>query len=382
MRVAGLISGTSADGIDVAVVEIRGAGRRTRLRLEAFRTVSYPARIRQAILAASNARAISTAEISQLNFLVGELFARALLKTCRGRKPDLVGTHGQTIYHQGLPGPCHGFRVSSTFQIGEPAVIAERAGVTTVGDFRTADMAAGGEGAPLVPFLDYLLFRHPRRTRVGLNLGGIANVTVIPAGAGPEDVMAFDTGPGNMVIDALVAHFSRGRSHFDCGGRIAARGAIDVGLFNEWTSHPYFNRRPPKSCGREEFGESFVELGIAARRRALEPADVIATATAVTAHSIAEAYRKFLPQRARKPVVDEIIVCGGGVFNRTLMRELQRRLSTTRVRSIAEFGIAAQAKEGLSFAMLACACVDGVPDNLIAVTGAQRAVVLGQIISP
>ena len=272
LRVAGLISGTSMDGIHVAIVRIRGAGSRTRMRLETFRTVPYPARVRRALLASCNAKQIPVAEISQLNFLVGELFSRAVEKTCaKARIPlrslDLIGSHGQTIYHHGRAGNAHGFRVASTLQIGEPAIIAERIGVPTVADFRTADMAAGGTGAPLAPFLDYLLYRHPQRGRAALNIGGIANVTLIPPGAAPADVVALDTGPGNMVLNALVEHFTGGRRHFDRDGQVAARGRVRQALLRRLLRHPFFRQPAPRTAGREEFGREV--CGHAAPREAV-----------------------------------------------------------------------------------------------------------------
>ena len=259
LRVAGLISGTSMDGIDVAIVRIRGVGPRIRLHLEAFRRVSYPALVRRALLDSCNARQTSVAEISQLNFLVGELFGRAVEKTCAVaqiplRALDLIGSHGQTIYHQGRASNTHGFRLASTLQIGEPAMIAERTGVPTVADFRTADMAAGGMGAPLAPFLDYLIYRHPRRGRAALNIGGIANVTLMPPAASPGDVVALDTGPGNMVLDALVERFTGGRRRFDRGGQMAARGRVRQGLLRRLLRHPFFRQSPPRTAAARSSG--------------------------------------------------------------------------------------------------------------------------------
>jgi anhydro-N-acetylmuramic acid kinase len=353
-----MISGTSADGIDVALVEISG---RARLHVTKHGTVRYPRRVRQAILAASNATSISVAEISRLNFLIGELFAAALGKVCGRSKPDLIGSHGQTIFHQGRG------RGASTMQIGEPAVIAARCGVTTVGDFRVADMAVGGEGAPLVPFLDYLLCRDRRRTRVALNIGGISNITVIPVGAGPERVTAFDTGPGNMVMDALVERFTQGRRKYDRGGAWAARGIVDEGMLRKLMRDPYYRRRPPKSAGREQYGREFVESLL---KLGLSEEDSLATATALTADTIAQAIVQFKP--------DDLLVSGGGAHNHFLMRRLKAALPGVHFLRAEDFGIPGDAKEAVLFALLAYETFHRRPGNIPSATGAHRAV-LGKI---
>jgi anhydro-N-acetylmuramic acid kinase len=368
MLVAGLNSGTSANGIDCALVEISGRGWRTRVKLRAFASFDYPRRVRQAILDISDAPAVATSEFSQLNFLVGELFARALLETQRRarRRAALAGSHGQTIYHQGAPGPCHGFRVASTWQIGEPAVIAARAGLPVVADFRTADVAAGGQGAPLVPYLDYLLFRHPQRKRVALNIGGIANVTIIPAGAEPERVIAYDTGPGNMVVDALTHHFTHGRQWYDRGGRWAARGRVHGALLARLLRDRYFRLPPPKTAGREQFGRDYLA---ALLREELSPEDLLATATALTAESIARGAAG----------ADDLIAAGGGVGNRTLMQMIADRLPHTRILKADDFGIPSHAKECVLFALLAYETWHHRPSNIPSATGAAHPVILGKI---
>ncbi len=376
LRVAGLISGTSMDGIDVAIVRIHGAGSRIRLRLETFRTVPYPTRVRRALLASCNAKQISVAEISQLNFLVGELFSRAVEKTCaRARIPlrslELIGSHGQTIYHQGRAGNAHGFRGASTLQIGEPAIIAERTGVPTVGDFRTADMAAGGTGAPLAPFLDYLLYRHRQRGRAALNIGGIANVTLIPPGAAPADVVALDTGPGNMVLNALVEHFTGGRRHFDRDGQMAARGRVRQALLSRLLRHPFFRQPAPRTAGREEFGREFVARLL---REKLSLEDLLATATALTADSIAIAIRRFPPGP-----INDLVISGGGVHNRFLMERLAAALPI-RILAAEKFGIPGDAKEAVLFAVLAYHTLQKIPANLPSATGARHAAILGKLV--
>src|SRR3954447_23566007 len=265
MRVAGIMSGTSLDGIDVAVVELPA------IRMLKFLSVPYPAKIRERLLAVSNA-VTHTAEISRLNFEIAELYARAVK---RAGPVDLIGCHGQTIFHEGR---------SNTLQIGEPAVLAERTGATVVSNFRARDIAAGGQGAPLVPFVDYKLFRHPKRRRIALNIGGIANITVIPAGARPEEVLAFDTGPGNMVIDALAREASGGTLRYDRGGKIAATGEVDRALLNELLRDRYYRQKPPKSAGREQYGSEFVQR---MKRSGRSLPDLIATATVLTAATIA-----------------------------------------------------------------------------------------------
>jgi anhydro-N-acetylmuramic acid kinase len=365
--VAGIMSGTSLDGIDVAIVDIRGA----RVETVAFRSRPYPRKVRAEILGVSNAPT-HTAAISRLNFVLGELYAAAVIDTCRrARVPldsvKLIGCHGQTIYHEGRGAP------ASTLQIGEADVIAERTGIAVVSGFRTRDMAAGGTGAPLVPFVDYLLLRHARRGRVALNIGGIANITAIPAGAGPGDVVAFDTGPGNMVVDALAWEFTKGRLHFDRGGRIAARGHVNRSLLDALLRERYYSAKPPKTAGREQYGAEFVAR---LKESGAPLEDLIATATVFTAATIAAAIERFVrPQQS----VDELIVSGGGVHNPVIMAHLAALLPGTTVASSAAFGIDPDAKEAIAFAVLAHRTWTGKAGNLPGATGARRPVVLGKI---
>jgi anhydro-N-acetylmuramic acid kinase len=359
MIVAGIMSGTSLDGIDVAVVDIRGRGVRT---LE-FRTTPYPRRVREAILAVSDATC-RTAEISRLNFLLPRLYARALGPLLERHQAELIGCHGQTIYH----GPRD--RPPNTLQIGDGSVLAELTGVPVISDFRPRDLAAGGEGAPLVPFVDYRLFRNRRRGRVALNIGGIANITVIPAAASPSNVIAFDTGPGNIVIDALVRHFSGGRRSFDRAGTIASRGHVQRDLLDQLLADPYYRKPPPKSVGREQYGAGFVERLIATGLR-LE--DLVATATALTATTIALAVRRFAVR------ADDLIVSGGGAHNPQIMGLLAALLPESRVQTSAEYGIDPDAKEAVAFAVLAYESWRRRPSNLPSATGARGAVVLGKL---
>ena len=377
LRVAGLMSGTSLDGIDVAIVEISGRGWSKRIRTLAFHTVPYPEVVRQAILGVSNTTT-HTAVISRLNFLLGELYAEALRLTARRARIrldsiDLIGSHGQTIFHEGAPVEFLGRRIASTLQIGEAAVLAERTRIPVVADFRPRDIAAGGRGAPLVPYVDYMLFRHRKLGRVALNIGGIANITAIPPSGGPEDVIAFDTGPGNMVVDALGRRHTKGRWKYDRDGRLAARGHVNRELLDRLLADPYFRRPPPKSAGREQYGAEFVEQLL---QTGLPLLDLIATCTAFTAAAVAVGIERFV--RPRMPV-DELIVSGGGVHNRRMMAQLAAFLPDVNLATSTDYGVDADAKEAIAFAVLACESWRRRPANLPSATGARRAVVLGKI---
>lgn len=376
----GLMSGTSADGIDAVVAELSGGGRRLRARVRAHVHQPFRPALQRRILAACQQGTV--AELCELNFLLGEHFARAALRAVRRaqlRPADIVaiGSHGQTVHH--LPNA----RTPSTLQIGEAAVIAERTGIATIADFRVRDMAAGGQGAPLVPYADWALFTDERRPRIVQNLGGIGNLTFLPPRARLGDVMAFDTGPGNMVMDGLMTELTRGRQTFDRDGRWAARGQVSEELLAELMAHPFLQRRPPKTTGREEFGEAFLRrlLG-AARQRRLRPEDLLATATAFTAASVAAAYRRFvfprLTDRERGRL--QIILGGGGARNPTLRSMLAQRIGAGELLTHEDFGVANAAKEALAFAILAYETWRGKPGNVPPATGARRAVVLGKIV--
>jgi anhydro-N-acetylmuramic acid kinase len=333
--------------------------------------------VRDAILAVSNAHC-HTADISRLNFLLPELYAKTLRDLCRKHRidtgsVDLIGCHGQTIFHEDVPAPVAGRRVASTLQIGDGSVLAELTGITVVSDFRPRDMAAGGKGAPLVPFLDYALFRHRSRGRVALNLGGIANITAIPPRCSPRDVIAFDTGPANMVMDQLIGHATGGKQTYDRNGRMASQGRILPDLANRLLDDAYFSMKPPKSAGREQFGAAYVSNLLAT---GLPVADLVATSAYVTAAAVRLAVDRFVRTRQN---VDDLIVGGGGVHNRALMSLLVEMFPATRVVTTAGFGIDPDAKEAVAFALLAYQTHRARPSNIPSATGARRAVILGKI---
>jgi anhydro-N-acetylmuramic acid kinase len=389
--VAGVMSGTSADGVDVAVCRISPArvkGGTPVVKLLGHVGVAFPKPVRAAVLGAMDAEAISVAELAQLNWLLGEVYAEAveLAQTRVGVKVALVGCHGQTVYHQGAAEKYLGRALRATWQTGEAAVIAERLRVPVVSDFRPADIAAGGQGAPLVPMLDYCMFRSAKVSRVLQNLGGIGNLTAIPAGAGVDGVMAFDTGPGNMVIDECMRRLYE--REFDEGGAVAESGNVLTNVVEKVLKEEYFSALPPKSCGREQFGEAFVSRFIAMCRKAGgredRDEDVVATATALTAASIVDAYRRFIWGHVGQvaplsPV--EFVVAGGGTKNDVLMRMLRDGLEplSVKVRMMEELGVPAQAKEAVAFALLAWLSWNVLPGNVPTATGARRSVVLGKV---
>jgi anhydro-N-acetylmuramic acid kinase len=425
MLVLGLISGTSADAIEVALARISP----TRRELLNHTSVNFPPTLQKEILRVAEQQPISAGELSQLNFRLGEVFAEAVLTACRQfrispKKIALIGSHGQTIFHQGRPANYLGRPTASTLQIGEPAIIAARTGITTIADFRPADIALGGQGAPLVPYADYLLYRHPKLGRVCLNLGGIANITVIPANAKPSQVFAFDTGPANMLIDALVQHFTHGRQRFDKDARLARPGRFIPTLLNELMRDPFLKLAPPKSTGREYYGRGYVKKLIAlGRRHNAKPADLIRAATIFTALSIVDALNRFVLPKTK---IHQLIVSGGGAHNPLIMAQLSAafrppaHLRETKIRHSgrsgaafsfspapaglpprgakeslfavvdgrespidvfpsSELGILGDAKEAFAFALFAYETFHQRPSNLPSATGARGAAILGKI---
>jgi anhydro-N-acetylmuramic acid kinase len=377
--VVGLISGTSADGIDAALVEVSGIGLRARLRLIAGVTHPLPAADREELFRMFDPATATVDRLTRFNFRLGELFAEAARAVIAhaGRAPRdvaLVGSHGQTVWH--IPAPS-----GATLQIGEPAVIAERIGLPVVADFRVADMAAGGHGAPLVPYFDLVVFRHAERSRASQNIGGIGNVTYLPArppaGCGPDDVLAFDTGPGNMIIDGIVSALTGGRQTFDRDGAMALRGRVDAGWLEELLADPYLRQPPPKTTGREVYGRPFAERLLKdARRRGLGPEDTVATVSALTADSIVRAYQDFLIPRGG---LDEVILAGGGSYNRFLRERIAAGLGVPVLQSEA-LGVDGKLKEAMAFALLASDAVAGLATNVPPATGAAGPRVLGKFV--
>jgi len=378
-RVLGIMSGTSADGVCAASVMLEGAGLETRATMEAFRIFPYSPTVRERLLSLTAPQG-SAADVCLMNFVIGELYAEAAFALLHElgidrRDVDLIGMDGHTIQRVLPPVTVDTVTTGSTLQVGEPAVVAERTGITTVSHFRTRDVAVGGEGAPISSYVDFLLFRHAELTRVVLNIGGIAAMTVVPAGRGVADVYAVTGGPGNMVIDGAVRRLTHGRQECDLGGAWASRGVIHRGLLDELMGHPFFSRTPPKSAGRELFGAHYLEA-LMRRRQELGVGDddLVATITALTAEGVADQLDRFV--RPTHPI-DEIVVGGGGVHNRTLLEMLRARAGV--VRPLSDFGIDVDAKEPLMFAIFANEALHGICGNIPAATGASHAVVLGAI---
>jgi anhydro-N-acetylmuramic acid kinase len=384
LLVLGLMSGTSADGIDAALVRISGAPPLLNAKLLGHTSSKFLPVVRKEILRVAEQQPITAGELSQLNFRIGEIFAEAALRACKTfrvspRKIALVGSHGQTIFHQGPSVPHLGQPTASTLQIGEPSVIAARTGINTVGDFRPADMALAGQGAPLVPYADYLLYRDEKLGRISLNLGGIGNITVIPPAAKPQQVFAFDTGPANMLIDALVSHFTRGRQRFDEGGRLALKGR-DIGpLSSLLLKEPYLYQSPPKSTGREYFGQPYaqkiIQLG---RKYHAKPNDLIRAATWFTLVSVRMAIELFVLPKTK---VHQLIVSGGGAKNPLIYKMLTDfyEHNGIAVMKSSAFGIPADAKEAFAFALMAYETFHQRPSNLPSATGARGPAILGKI---
>lgn len=381
--VIGLMSGTSVDGIDAAIVEITGHGLETTVELLAFETFRFPPGVPQRILALCHPDTGRVDDICEMNFYIGHLFAEAVKHLLQksgmhANDIDLIGSHGQTIYH--LPKGANPERYPSTLQIGEPSVIAHETGIPTIADFRVADMAAGGQGAPLVSYPDYLLF-HERVKTVGLlNIGGIANLTVLPANGTFDSVSAADTGPGNMCIDAVISEITEGAERYDKGGKRAAEGTPDQRLIDEWLKHPFFHQPPPKTTGREMFGHAYaMECLAACREHKLSDNDCIATLTELTVQTIANYITKFVTEQN---LIDTLYVSGGGVHNQTFMRRLSELLSGTAVEPVDNSGISADAKEAIAFAILANETLHGNAGNLPSATGASVRKVLGKFMCP
>lgn len=370
------------DGIDAALVEISGRRRSARPQLLAFTIVPYPPRLRERLRRLTSGASIEVAELCRLNALLGEYFAQAALRVIRRAgvarsSVALIGSHGQTVCHLPEPERCDGWVIRSTLQVGEPSVIAERTGMTTVADFRPRDQAAGGHGAPLTPYLHDVIFHHPVRCRVIVNIGGISNLTYLPAGVGTEALLAFDTGPGNMLLDGIVQARSGGRQLMDAGGRLAGRGTVCRPLLARLLAHSFLHIRPPKTTGREQFGLPAMKGRFGRYWSTLSTPDLLATVTAFTAQSIAFGCRRFV---LRRGPIDEVIVGGGGSRNPVLLRHLHAALPATPVRTMEVYGYDSRAIEAMAFALLAYETVHGRANNVPAATGAARPVVMGKIV--
>jgi len=382
MLVLGMMSGTSADGIDVALAEVSGAPPRLRTQLVAHASRRMPDILRKEVLRIAEGAACTSGEISQLNFRLGMAFADAAIAACKEFRVALsrikvIGSHGQTIFHQGRPVSFLGRSTASTLQIGEPTVIAAETGIPTIGDFRVADMAAGGQGAPLVPYADYLLYRDEKIGRVSLNLGGIGNLTVLPAAAKPSQVMAFDSGPGNMLMDALVWHYTKKKQRFDRGALLARQGTTNPKVLKELLRDPFLRLGPPKSTGREYYGRAyFQELLRLGKKFAAAPNDLIRTTTEFTVASVVDALKRFVLKKIK---IQQLIVSGGGAKNPLVMAQLTAALAPIEVMASSKLGVPEEAKEAYAFALLAYETWHRRPSNLPSATGADRAVVLGKI---
>lgn len=389
MLVIGLISGTSCDGVDAALCELSGEGRgELKVKLLACHTEPYSETLSRKLIEICNTQKGRAEDVCRLNYRVGETFARGaeqILEQAGLKKEDLdlVGSHGQTIAHLpprsdvGINATGVMQRLGSTLQLGEAATIAERLEVPVVSNFRARDMAAGGQGAPLVPYVDYLLFSQPDRSRAVINIGGISNITYLPAGGTPEATLAFDSGPGNMIIDSLIQLMTQGKQRYDKNGETALKGQVDGYILSELLNHPYLKIPPPKSTGREEFGADYAQhiyqWGIG---RSVKPTDILRTATAFTAITLADAYKRFLEPKGK---IDEIVISGGGALNAVLMERMSKEFGGAPIKRSDDFGIPMKAKEAVAFAILARETVRGRPSNLPSATGASGPRVLGQI---
>lgn len=380
----GLLSGTSVDGIDAVIVKIKGYGNRTKLEVIDFQTCPIPVEVKKAVLKNSYDKSARVSEICRLNSILGILFSKAAIKICKKNGllnngkvfVDFIGSHGQTIHHLPDKGMFAGHRIKSTLQIGDPAIIANLTGVTTVGDFRIADCAVDGDGAPLVPYLDYILFSSNTFNRGLLNIGGIANITVIPKMASKRDVFAFDTGPGNMLIDGLVNTLFGKR--YDEDSKVAEKGKLNGKLFDFLLKDKVYKMKPPKSTGRERYGSEYQTL-ILRESKSMSKNDIIRTVTEFTPYTIWYNYEKYIKPKNK---LDELIVSGGGCKNKIIMNSLRKYFKGINIKEIDSFGISADSKEAVLFAVLANECLAGNSANMPSVTGSKRDVILGKVCLP
>ncbi len=376
--VIGLLSGTSVDAIDAVLLKITGNGVKTKIRILDFSTLIIPHKVRMEIFKNSDKTTAKIEDICRLNVIIGALFADAVLKLLKKHRlsaaeVDLIGSHGQTVHHLPVPHEYAGYKVKSTLQIGDPAIIANLTGITTVGDFRIADCAFGGDGAPLVPYLDFILFTHKTKNRALLNIGGISNITILKKNGSKGNVIAFDTGPGNMIIDGMMYHLFR--KEYDKGGKIAQKGAVDAMLFNSLIYEPLYRQEPPKSTGREHYGREF-QKKLLKLSKGMKKQDIIRTITEFTAYSIWYNYSNFIYPKTK---ISELIVSGGGAENPVLMKSLRGYFKGVKVFKVNQFGVNSRNKEAVLFAVLANECISGNPANMNSVTGSTRDAILGKI---
>lgn len=378
--VVGIMSGTSADGVDAALCRITGHGTESKIQQLGFVFQPFSREVRQEILRLAGGEAACAGDFCKMNFLLGQLYVEAVEALCEkvGISPedvDLIGSHGQTFWHIPQQEEYLGHRFRSTLQLGECAVLAQRFGCPVVGDFRVRDVAADGLGAPLVPYSEYLIYRSETECVALQNIGGIGNITCLPPGCGLKDVFAFDTGPGNMVMDAVYARITGGAKTYDEGGCFAARGTVHRGLLEKLMEDPYLAQTPPKTTGREYYGAAYVDRIMAeAQENGISPQDLMATVTAFTAQTIRLSIERFFP---RKP--DRLIIGGGGSMNKTLVGEIARALPECRVLTNEDLGYDSNAKEAVAFAVLANEAIFGQCNNVPRVTGAKNPVVMGKI---
>ncbi len=378
--VIGLMSGTSADGVDAALCRITGHGTSTKVEQLGFVFDPFDTQVREEILRLAGGKEATAADFCRINFLLGRLYAETSLRLCRecGVEPkdiDLIGSHGQTLWHIPQPETYLGQTFRSTLQLGECSVLTETFGCPVVGDFRVRDVAAGGLGAPLVPYSEYLIYRSETKCIALQNIGGIGNITCLPPACKPEEVFAFDTGPGNMVMDAVYGAITHGEKRFDEGGVFAAKGQVHQPLLNLMMDDEYVRRQPPKTTGREYYGPAYVERIMAeAKAQHLTDEDLMATVTAFTAATIAYSVEHFFPV---KP--DELIIGGGGSMNITLLKDIAAALPACKVMTNEQLGYDSNAKEAVAFAVLANEALFAGCNNMPSVTGATKGVVMGKI---
>lgn len=377
--VIGLMSGTSADGVNLALTEISGTGEDAEIKLKHFKTFTYFKELREKIFQSFSLEKSSTRLICELNFLLGRYYAKCInrfMDDYEVPEVDLIGSHGQTVWHAPVKEGFHGLNRSSTLQIGEPAIIAMDTGIPVVADFRKADIAAGGQGAPLTPYLDYVLHRCDSSNRVLQNIGGIANLTYLPEGSTQETVVAFDTGPGNMIIDSVMNHQTNGMKKLDRYGETASQGEVNQELLEILLAHPYYAKKPPKTTGREDFGEQYAAIILEkAKEMQMDPVDVVSTVTELTAYTISRSYGFLGP-------VDEVYLSGGGSMNTYLVSRLRESLGGVKLMDYGVLGLPAEAKEAVLMALLANEHIMDTPSNIPAATGANQRVRLGVLYSP